>query len=66
MAKFKIKSHSGARKRFKKLKSGLIKAASPYKRHLLTKKTAKRKRNMRGGFILCSGDSRHILPLLPY
>lgn len=62
----KVKTHSGAKKRFKKLKSGLIKAARPFKRHLLTKKTAKRKRHMRTGLYLGSGDRGHIAPLLPY
>ncbi len=64
--KVKVKTHSGAKKRFKKLKSGLIKAASPFRRNLLTKKTAKKKRQMRGGLYLKSCDRGHIAPLLPY
>ena len=43
----KVKTHSGAKKRFKKLKSGLFKAARPFRRHLLTKKSRKTKRNLR-------------------
>lgn len=62
----KVKTHSGAKKRFKKLKSGLIKAAHGYRRHLLTKKTAKRKRQLRGGFYISAVDAHHIAPLLPY
>lgn len=42
--KVKAKTHSGAKKRFKKLKSGLIKRSRAYHRHLLTKKTSKQKR----------------------
>jgi large subunit ribosomal protein L35 len=38
----KVKTHSGASKRFKKLKSGLIKMTRAGRRHLLTKKSASR------------------------
>ena len=62
----KVKTHSGAKKRFKKLKSGLFKAARPLRRHLLTKKTRKRKRQLRAGLYIDSRDRRHIAPLLPY
>jgi len=63
---YKIKTHSGANKRFKKLKSGLVKAQKSHHRHLLTKKTAKRKRNLRGSFYIASCDIKHVAPLLPY
>lgn len=43
----KQKSHSGAKKRFKVLKSGLVKRNKQNKRHILTKKTTKRKRDLR-------------------
>lgn len=62
----KVKTHSGAKKRFKKLKSGLIKGSRPYRRHLLTKKSSKRKRALRCALFLVKGDARHITPLLPY
>lgn len=62
----KVKTHSGAKKRFKKLKSGGIKAAKPFRRHLLTKKSAKRKRQLRSGLYINSCDIGHIAPLLPY
>ena len=62
----KVKTHSGAKKRFKKLKSGLFKAARPFRRHLLTKKSAKRKRHLRSGAVYCTSDRNHIAPLLPY
>jgi large subunit ribosomal protein L35 len=62
----KVKTHSGAKKRFKKLKSGLIKAARPFRRHLLTKKTSKRKRHLRTGLYIGKQDIGHIRPLLPY
>jgi large subunit ribosomal protein L35 len=63
---YKVKTHSGAKKRFKKLKSGLIKAYHPYKRHLLTKKTTKRKRDLRNTMYLSDHDAHHVSPLLPY
>lgn len=62
----KVKTHSGAKKRFKKLKSGLIKAARPFRRHLLTKKSAKRKRKLRTALYIGTSDRNHIAPLLPY
>jgi large subunit ribosomal protein L35 len=61
----KIKTHSGAKKRFKKLKSGLVKAGKPFRRHLLTKKSAKRKRQLRNGLYINKRDVHHIAPLLP-
>ncbi len=43
----KLKTHSGAAKRFKKTGSG-FKRKSAYKSHILTKMTTKRKRQLRG------------------
>lgn len=63
---YKVKTHSGAKKRFKKTKSGLIKMARQGKRHLLTKKSAKRKRHLRGGAYIAEVDIARIAPLLPY
>jgi len=60
----KQKTHSGAKKRFKKLKSGKIKASHAFRRHLLTKKSAQRKRQLRGGFILAACDSSRVAALL--
>jgi large subunit ribosomal protein L35 len=59
-----MKTHSGAKKRFKKLKSGLIKAARPFRRHLLSKKSSKRKRHLRSALYLSKQDIHHIAPLL--
>ena len=42
----KMKSNRGAAKRMKVTGSGKIKRKSAYKRHILTKKSAKRKRNL--------------------
>jgi len=43
----KMKSVSGAKKRFKVKKSGQIKRGSAFRSHILTKMTTKRKRNLR-------------------
>ena len=45
----KIKTHSGAKKRFNLTKTGKIKRAHAYKSHILNKKSTKRKRNLRKG-----------------
>ncbi len=42
----KVKTNSSAKKRFKVTGSGLITYQKPFKRHILTKKTTKRKRKM--------------------
>ena len=47
MATTKQKSHRRAKKRFKVLKSGIIKRGKQNHRHILTKKTTKRKRDLR-------------------
>lgn len=62
----KVKTHSGAKKRFKKLGNGGVKAAKPYRRHLLTKKSSKRKRGLRAALYFKSCDIDRVLPLLPY
>ena len=43
----KIKTHSGAKKRFNLTKTGKVKRAHAFKSHILTKKTTKRTRNLR-------------------
>lgn len=60
MAKNKMKTHRGASKRFKVTKSGKVKRFKAYKRHILTKKSANRKRHLRKGTILTSADEKRI------
>ena len=43
----KMKTHRGAAKRFKKTGTGKLKRAKAFKSHILTKKSSKRKRNLR-------------------
>ena len=45
----KLKTHTGAKKRFKLTKNGKVKRAKAYKSHILNKKSTKRKINLRDG-----------------
>ncbi|HEX6414413.1 MAG TPA: 50S ribosomal protein L35 [Burkholderiales bacterium] len=62
----KMKSKRGAAKRFKVRGSGSIKRAGAYKRHILTKKTTKRKRQMRNATAVDHSNKAQILSVLPY
>lgn len=62
----KIKSNSGAAKRFKKTGSGKFKRSQSHLRHILTKKSTKRKRHLRSGQIAEPADARLIKRMLPY
>jgi len=62
----KVKSCSAAKKRFKKLKSGKIKRASAFRRHILSKKSSKRKRDLRQSTYVSDADSARMRLLLPY
>lgn len=64
MAKTKMKSHRGARKRFKLTGSGKVKRNKAFKRHILTKKSAKRKRGLRKATLLTSADLKRIKSVL--
>ena len=60
----KIKSVKGAVKRFKVKKNGTIKRGSAFRSHILTKKTQKRKRNLRGPQTVHSTNVHGILSTL--
>lgn len=62
----KIKTHSGAKKRFRITKSGKIKHAHANKSHILTKMTTKRKRQLRAGALVDKSNSASIKKLIPY
>ncbi len=62
----KLKTHRGAAKRFKKTGSGKIVRASAFKRHILTSKTTKSKRHMRGTKVVSPADAPKIALMLPY
>ncbi len=61
----KIKTHRGAAKRFKVLGSGKIIRRKAYHSHILTKKTAKRKRNLRKPVVIDSANIKSVRKLLP-
>lgn len=62
----KMKTKSGAAKRFKVRGSGSIKRSQAYKRHILTKKTTKVKRQLRGMVTVHPSDVAHVRAMLPY
>ncbi len=62
----KLKTHSSSKKRFNITGSGKIKRAKAYRRHILTKKTSKRKRNLRKNTVVSSADYSTIKRLIPY
>jgi len=62
----KMKTHKGAAKRFSLTKSGKVKRAKAYKSHILTKKTSKRKRNLRKGTYVAAVEEKNIKRLVPY
>jgi len=64
--KMKLKTHKGASKRFKKTGTGKIMRASAFKRHILTSKTTKSKRHMRGLKEVAEGDAAKLERMLPY
>ena len=61
----KLKSNSGAAKRFKKRASG-YKHRQSFRNHILTKKPTKRKRHLRGAADVAAGDRKAIRLMLPY
>lgn len=60
----KLKTVSGAKKRFALTGSGKIKRKHAYMSHILTKKTKKRKRNLRKSGLVSSADEMRIKQLL--
>jgi large subunit ribosomal protein L35 len=62
----KLKTHRGAAKRFSLTGTGRVKRSKAYASHILTKKTTKRKRNLRKSAILDERDTRGIKRLIPY
>ena len=62
----KIKTNRAAAKRFKKTGTGKLKRNTAYKSHILTKKTTKRKRNLRQSAITDSTNEKNMKKVLPY
>ena len=62
----KMKTTKAAAKRFKKTGTGLLKRNKAYNSHILTKKSQKRKRNLRKAAITDSTNVKSMKKILPY
>ena len=62
----KIKTSKTAAKRFKLTGTGKVKANKAFARHILTKKSPKKKRNLGQASYLSKGDSANVKKLIPY
>ena len=62
----KLKSKSGAKKRFRTTASGKMRANFAFKRHNLRKRTQKMKRKARGTQIMAAPDAKKVRSYLPY
>ena len=62
----KMKTHRGAAKRFKATGKGRLKHKQPYTSHILTSKTAKRKRQLRQPAYMSTVETKTLKVLLPY
>ncbi len=62
----KMKSNRGAAKRFSATASGRFRKNQSHRRHILTKKSTKRKRQLRARELLAPVDSAAVRRMLPY
>jgi len=62
----KMKSKSGAKKRFRSTGSGKIRRGSKGRRHILTKKATKRKRHLRQPALVDKSQEHQVRAMLPY
>lgn len=62
----KIKSNSGAKKRFSITKNGKVKRAKAYARHILEHKSPKQKRRLRGTTVTSDAEVDKVKRMLPY
>jgi large subunit ribosomal protein L35 len=62
----KLKTHSGAAKRFKKTASGKVKRGHSHLRHILTSKDKKRKRKLGTATLVDPADQPKIKRMIPY
>ena len=56
----KTKTHSGAKKRFRKTAKGKLRGRRAFSSHILEKKSPKRKRRLEGDFVLAKGDAARV------
>lgn len=62
----KLKTNRAAAKRFRATASGKYKRGQSHKRHILTKKSSKRKRQLRGGGMVVAQDQGRVQQMLPW
>ncbi len=62
----KMKTKKSASKRFKVRGSGSIKRGQAFKRHILTKKTTKTKRQLRGSAAVHESDVKSVRAMMPF
>ena len=62
----KLKTSQAAAKRFKKTGTGKLKRMKAFKSHILTKKSAKRKRNLRKAIMTDETNIKNMKKILPY
>lgn len=62
----KMKTHTGAKKRFSLTGTGKVKRAKQNKNHILTKKNRKRKRSLRKGTLVSVTQESTVKTLIPY
>ena len=62
----KVKTNRAAAKRFRKTGGKKVKRGSAFKRHILTSKSPKRKRQLRKGQYIADADMKELKALLPY
>jgi large subunit ribosomal protein L35 len=64
--KIKLKTHRGAAKRFKRTASGKFLRGKAFKQHILSSKSRKRKRGLKGTTTVADVDARKLARMLPY
>ena len=62
----KMKTKSSAKKRFRVRPGGTVKSGHAFKRHILTKKTTKNKRQLRGTVMVHESNMASVRAMLPY
>ncbi|UJA19971.1 50S ribosomal protein L35 [Thermoleophilia bacterium SCSIO 60948] len=60
----KMKTHSGAKKRFRKTAKGKLRGRPAYSSHILEKKSPKRKRRMSNPAVIKKADEKRVSELL--
>ena len=61
-----MKTNRGAAKRFKATGTGKIRRSKAFASHILTKKSTKRKRNLRKSGLIDASDTKAVKRMLPY